>query len=33
MLNVIKQDAELSSWAHWKAVSGLPVSVNWALFC
>ena len=26
------RDNVLSSWAHWKAYSGLPISVNWTFF-
>ena len=29
---VYRDNVRCSSWAHWKARSGLPISVNWTFF-
>jgi len=28
----VRSNVRCSSWAHWKARSGLPISVNWTFF-
>jgi len=28
----LRGNVRCSSWAHWKARSGLPISVNWTFF-
>jgi len=28
----LRDNVRCSSWAHWKARSGLPISVNWTFF-
>jgi len=28
----LRDNVRCSSWAHWKARSGLPVSINWTFF-
>jgi len=28
----LRDNVRCSSWAHWKARSGLPTSVNWTFF-
>jgi len=28
----LRDSMRCSSWAHWKARSGLPISVNWTFF-
>jgi len=28
----LRDNVRCSSWAHWKAHSGLPISVNWTFF-
>jgi len=28
----LRKNVQCSSWAHWKARSGLPISVNWTFF-
>jgi len=29
----LRDNVRCSSWAHWKARSGLPINVNWTFFC
>ena len=31
-LGGLRDNVRCSSWAHWKACSGLPISVNWTFF-
>jgi len=31
-LGGLRTHVRCSSWAHWKAHSGLPISVNWTFF-
>jgi len=28
----LRDNVQCSSWAHWKARSGLPISINWTFF-